>query len=97
MSDIETVYEDEEFSVVKEVVQGVCFFHCYVESFSKSTLKRMREVWEDVKTVSKQEGWIAIHSYTRNPRFAMALPGAEKLSEFSAEGKHYEVIQWVLK
>ena len=97
MSNIKTVYKDENFSVIKEEAHGLCFFHCYVDNFNKSILKHMREVWEDVKKASKEEGWIVIHSYTPNPKFAMLLPGAKKINEFEAHGKEYEVIEWELE
>lgn len=97
MSEIETVYQDRDFEVVKEVAYGVCFFHCYVTNFNKTVLKRMREVWDVIKKVSYDEGWPQIHSYTPNPKFAMLLPGAKRVNEFDAEGQHFEVIRWDLE
>lgn len=97
MSNVETVYKDDNFSVVKEEAYGVCFFHCYVDHFNKSVLKTMREVWEDIKEEARKDGWRVIHSYTPNPKFANLLPGAKKINEFEAQGKSYEVIEWDLE
>lgn len=97
MSEIETVYKDEDFEVVKEIAYGICFYHCYVNKFNKTILKKMKGVWEEVKKGAAEEGWPQIHSYTPNPKFAMLLPGAKKVNEFEAEGQHFEVIRWELE
>jgi len=95
-STIKEAYKDEDFTVELEEVEGVLFFHCYVDNFNKTVMKRMYEVFALIKEYSFMHGWDAIHSYTSNPKFAMKLEGAFKIDEFEIEDTTFEVIRWEL-
>lgn len=96
MSEIKEVYKDENFKVLVEEREEILFLHCYVDQFSKSVLKQMWAVLEELKEACRYYGWDAIHSYTPNPKFGKML-GGFKIDEFDAAGEHYEVLRWELE
>lgn len=96
MSETKDLYEDENFKVVLEEKDSILFLHCYVENFSKSVLKQMYSVMDELKIACTYYGWDAIHSYTPNPKFGKML-GGFKIDEFDCMGKHYEVLRWELQ
>lgn len=96
MSNVKEIYCDENFDVQVEEREGMLFLHCEVENFSKSVLKQMKAVMEEIKLACFYNGWNQIFSYTPNPKFGR-LMGGKKIDEFTVSGKHYEVMVWELE
>lgn len=95
MSNVQEIYQDENFEVKVEEKEGILFLHCEVENFNKSVLKQMKVVMEEIKLACTAYGWTQIFSYTPNPKFGR-LMGGESIDKFTHLDKEYEVIVWEL-
>lgn len=95
--DVNVLYEDEDFEVKSEILNGVLFYHIYVGDFSLSTYKKMKKVWEELKRNAKDEGWDAIHSYTQNLSFVEKFGGSRIATVVGLTGDEYGVYRWELK
>lgn len=65
-----TIYEDDDFRVHGEVLEGFFYMHVSVKNYSKAVRKRMKSVWEDVQKEVWLNGWDHIFSYNTNEKFA---------------------------
>lgn len=92
-----TLYEDEDFSLVAEVIEETFFVHCYVDRYNKTVKKKIEEVFEETKEAAAFFGWDALHTYTDNPKFTKLFKGGFKINEFSHNEETYEVWRWELQ
>tara|TARA_R110000772_G_scaffold144025_1_gene253577 strand:- start:9098 stop:9385 length:288 start_codon:yes stop_codon:yes gene_type:complete len=73
---IETIYQDDDLIVQAEIIEGNPYLHCTILEFKKSTMKRSKRVWEDIKAGFYYEGFNTIYSVSPNPRFIKFIGGA---------------------
>lgn len=88
-----TLYEDVNFKVQGELLDGHFFMHVDVSHYNKSVRKKMLSVWEDIKEEVWLNGWNFIFGYNTNAKFAK-LFGWKKVEEDGAPERMYV---WALK
>lgn len=79
------IYEDEDLLVEAEMVKGNPFIHISVLRFSKSVMKKIKELWEDVKVGFYYEGYDVLYAVSPNHKFSKVMGG--KLHSTLADGK----------
>lgn len=85
------LYEDDDFTVHMELLEGQPFMHVDARNYSKEIRKRMLSVWGDIKNEMWLDGWAYIFSYNTNAKFAK-LFGWTRLDNYP-EGMY----SWELK
>lgn len=79
------IYQDGDLLVEAEMVKGNPFIHVSVLRFNKSVMKKIKEVWEDVKAGFYYEGYDEIYAVSPNDKFCKVMGG--KLHSRLADGK----------
>lgn len=95
---IHNIYVGPDFLAQGELVEGVLFLHCDVIDSSFKTFRKIRDMIKLFKQVAKdQYGYDEpMFSYTQNGRWCK-LMGAEYVSSFDEDNKHFEVWVWEQK
>ena len=89
-------YEDDDCTVTLEELDGHLFVHVAVYEFNKAVLKKLKELWADIKNRAYMSGYDNIHTYTKDMRIVKFFKGFVKLGEFDLPTGKFEVVQWEL-
>lgn|SRR5690554_550577 len=87
----QTWYEDENYHMTYEEIDGQIFVHLEVEKVSKSVLKNIEQKWEDFKARLYYLGYEYIFTYTNDLRFPRMF-GAKSIGKWNGK----EVMVWEL-
>tara|TARA_R110000850_G_scaffold265546_1_gene395349 strand:+ start:89 stop:373 length:285 start_codon:yes stop_codon:yes gene_type:complete len=74
-NELATLYQDDTFIVKAQLVEGNPFIHVSVLEFSLDVMKRMKEVWEDIKVGFYYEGYDALYAVSPNHKFSKVMGG----------------------
>mgnify|MGYP003134508966 CR=1 FL=1 len=94
---VQHIYDDDDFSVKVECVDGVPFVHIDVERYSKTVRKNILAQFEELREALYAHGWERAYSYTRNEKFRKLVPKGEVIDTFEYDDETYEVVKWELK
>ena len=96
-------HEDEDFKAEIEEAftevpgaEKIVFMHIELYNKSKSSFKKVLEVFEKFKEKCKAEGLEYVHAYTSNFRFAKFLGPHTIIKDFYKDGTRYGVFAWEL-
>ena len=90
-------YEDDEFQLRFEYVDGMLFLHCVVYKPSKAAYKKGMALLERAKDMAHFFGEESLFTYTDNKTMAR-LTHAELISYVvDSKGKSYGVYKWGLE
>lgn len=87
-----TYYEDDNFRVYLEEINGEVAIHVAIFTFSKSIFKQIRSVWAEVALKMYFLGYEKLFAYTKDNRIIKMIGGAKMLKEV----EDYEVWEWEL-
>lgn len=87
-----TYYEEDNFKVYLEEINGQVAIHVAIYKFSKAILKDIKRVWAEVMVKMYLLGYEAAFAYTKDNRIVKLIGGAEKVGEH----QNYEVWKWEL-
>lgn len=92
-----TYFEDDDIEISLMELGGHLFAHIVFFNAKKSSVKKAREVWDEIKDKCFWLGYEQINAYTKDLRVIKLFEGWEHLGSFEheTEGK-YEVARWVL-
>ena len=69
------LYEDADFVVKAEMVKGNPFLHISVVNFNKTVMKRIKNLWEDIKVGFYYEGYDVLYCVSPNHKFVKVIGG----------------------
>lgn len=87
-----TYYEDENFRVYLEDINGQVAIHVAIYNISKSVFKQIKQKWAEVLVKMYYAGYEEVFAYTKDSRIVKMIGGAEMVGE----AKGYEVWKWEL-
>ena len=90
-------YEDENFRIDVEEIMFKPYIHVEVYNFSKSILKKIKEIFMEVYAGAYFEGYDGLYAYTPNFKFLKFFEGYEVIDEVNYRGRDYKVVKWALK
>lgn len=97
MSKLTVAYDDGNIVIRFEDLGGERCIHVDVDTITPSVVRRLKEVWEDIRVVCKREGYSYVRSYTQNKKFCkLATPCFNEEGILEHNGKEYEVLRWDL-
>ncbi len=89
-------YQDEDFIISFDMLNGVPSLHCEVFKWTPKTLRRGLRVFAELEKQFKERGFNTLISLSPNPEFCRML-GAKSKGKFLYNDKEHEVMVWVLK
>ena len=95
MSKRDTFYEDEDFKLSTEEVEGELFVHLIMEKATRKIIDRIMFQFAKLKAIAYFDGREAIYTYTEDDRF-LRLFFAEELGEVSMHQRNFKVGKWDL-
>lgn len=87
-----TWFEDDNYKMSYETVNGEVYIHIVIDSFSKAILSDIKEKWLGFKLQLFSLGYENIYSYTKDMRIIKLVDMGELIGE--AEG--FKVVRWEL-
>ena len=94
---VEVYYEDDDLVFQLETYEGHPYIHCEVKSpWSKTLLRRCREVVVKLKDDVIVRGHEALYTYTDNVKWCKQIGEYEVIGNFYDSGKEYKVLEWQL-
>lgn len=97
LHDSQTYYEDDDYKLSLEELDGQLFVHLALYHASKSILRSVLERWCEIKAKCYWLGYEAIYTYTTDDRMKLFFPYCTEISEYDYRGKKYKVLKWELK
>ncbi len=92
-----TFYEDDNYKISLEEVDGYLMIHVAIYEFSKAILKELKHHWAVIRERAYASGYDKIYTYSQEERMFKFFPNATKLGEVEKDGITYGVWQWDLK
>lgn len=89
-------YEDEDFMLKVEELDGHLFMHVDVTNWTPSSYKRGVEKFEEVIKRAYWGGYEAVYTYIKNPKFAKMFGSPEWLQTLNHNDEQYELMRWKL-
>lgn len=87
------IYEDDDFSIIGEIHEDLIFVHCTCYNYSKTILKRIREVFKEFKSVVWDIGECCLFSVTDNLKFLNKVDPSYRVIDGN---EHKKVVVWDL-
>lgn len=91
-----TFYEDSNFILEYEILDGVAYLHCRVFKFNTKVLRILYNEFVRLQEAMKAEGIHLLRAVTPNPKFCELFNG-KVVSYIIHDLKRYEVVEWELK
>lgn len=88
----ETYYENNDFRVYLEEINGQVAIHVAIYNFSKAIFKDIKAIWAEVLIQMYYAGYEEVFAYTKDNRIVKMIGGATMVGE----AKGYEVWKWEL-
>jgi len=87
-----TWYENDNYKMTYEVIDGEVYIHAVVDNFSKSVLNDMREKWLAFKLKLYSLGYENVFTYTKDIRIVNLIEAGEMIGETQG----LKVVRWEL-
>ena len=87
-----TYYEDDNFKVILEKLEGQMYIHVGIFQITKAVLKDIKRVWAEAVVEIWLDGYENLFTYTKDNRIVKLIGGAKKVGQH----ENIEVWQWDL-
>lgn len=88
----QTWYEDENYHMTYEEIDGVIFIHIEIATITKSVFKDIKQKWEDFKAKLYWLGHEWIFTYTTDLRIPNMIGGGKVVGKWNDK----DVVAWEL-
>lgn len=85
-----------EYFETEYTPEGEVFIHIDVYNFSHNILKKLRDEFEFIKELAKENGFDFVYAYNANIKFSKLFKGHESIGSADWQGKNIEVIRWAV-
>lgn len=90
-------YEDDNFIIRLEEIEGVLMVHVTFNLFSKDIYQKVLSVWDEIQSRAYWQGYENIYTYTQEPRMLHLFKDGEQIGTCNYKGKEFMVLKWELK
>lgn len=87
-----TWYEDDDYNMSYEIIDGHVFVHIVLNTISKSILSNIKEKWTGFKLRLYSLGYEYVHTYTDDLRIVNLVGGGKVVGDW----KDKKVVSWEL-
>ncbi len=92
-----TYFENDNFRIYLEEIQGNVFVHVAIHNATVSVVKDIKEKWTEIVLRMYFLGYEELFAYTNDSRIIELIGGATKVADnIKFQNKNYEVWKWDL-